>query len=99
MNTCNVLVEHVELTAHYDYYPGRPGVHTLRNGDPGFPDDPPELEVDYLDDGVNRVAFESLSEEVREHVEQQIIDHEYEKHRAEEVEMYEAWAHNRGIDP
>jgi len=32
-----------EYTAWFDYSPGRPGVHTLRNGDPGYPDDPPEL--------------------------------------------------------
>jgi len=27
-----------------DYTPGRPGVHTLSNGDPGYPDDPAEFE-------------------------------------------------------
>ena len=38
-----------EYTAHFDYSPGRPGVHTLRNGDPGYPDDPPELELTDLE--------------------------------------------------
>ena len=38
-----------EYTAHFDYSPGRPGVHTLRNGDPGYPDDPPELYVTDLE--------------------------------------------------
>ena len=28
-----------------DYSPGRPGVHTLSNGDPGWPDEPPELYI------------------------------------------------------
>jgi len=28
-----------------EYTPGSPGVHTLRNGDPGYPPDPPEWDV------------------------------------------------------
>lgn len=27
------------------YYPGHPGVHTLANGDPGYPSDPDEIDV------------------------------------------------------
>lgn len=37
-------VEH-PLHVFYRIYPGRPGVRTLPNGDPGYPDEPPELEV------------------------------------------------------
>lgn len=33
------------LLAEWDYYPGTPDVHTLRNGDPGYPGDPPELNI------------------------------------------------------
>lgn len=33
--------EGYSLVAEFLYSPGRPGVHTLRNGDPGYPDDPP----------------------------------------------------------
>ncbi len=29
----------------WDYYPGSPDVHTLPNGDPGCPGDPPELNI------------------------------------------------------
>jgi hypothetical protein len=29
----------------YEYTPGRPGVHTLRNGDPGYPDEPAEVVI------------------------------------------------------
>lgn len=29
----------------YDYTPGRQGVHTLRNGDPGYPDEPAEIYI------------------------------------------------------
>ena len=31
------------VMVEYEYSPGRPGVHTLRNGDPGYPDEPAEL--------------------------------------------------------
>lgn len=31
------------------YSPGSPGVHTLSNGDPGYPPQPEELEFDILD--------------------------------------------------
>jgi hypothetical protein len=39
---------HAWYVAHFDYSPGRPGVHTLRNGDPGYPDDPAELILNEL---------------------------------------------------
>lgn len=32
-----------------DYSPGRPGVHTLRNGDPGWPDEPAELDIETVE--------------------------------------------------
>jgi hypothetical protein len=38
-----------QYTAWFDYSPGRPGVHTLRNGDPGFPEDPPQMELNELE--------------------------------------------------
>ena len=34
-----------EIEVHFTYSPGRPGVHTLSNGDPGYPEDPAEYEV------------------------------------------------------
>jgi hypothetical protein len=33
------------LEISFDYSPGSPGVHTLSNGDPGFPDDPEEFDI------------------------------------------------------
>ncbi len=33
------------LEISFDYSPGSPGVHTLPNGDPGYPDEPDELEI------------------------------------------------------
>ena len=37
------------LIVHFDYSPGRPGVHTLPNGDPGYPDDPDELTIQAIE--------------------------------------------------
>jgi len=34
-----------ELLVDYDYSPPQAGVHTLRNGDPGWPDEPEEFYV------------------------------------------------------
>ena len=49
-----------------EYSPGRKGVHTLRNGDPGYPDDPPEFYFLTLfeigDDGVERNAIHLLDD-------------------------------------
>ena len=46
--TCPVFLGDVEWTAHFDYSRGRPACHTQRNGDPGWPADPPEVEVEKL---------------------------------------------------
>ncbi len=60
----------------YDYTRGYPGVHTLRNGDPGYPDEPAELDItditvdgksiDYLFD---EDAREALADDLLETVE------------------------------
>lgn len=33
------------VEVEYDYSPGRPGKMYMRNGDPGYPDEPPECDV------------------------------------------------------
>jgi len=38
------LGEH-DVEVSYAYSPGRPGKMYLRNGDPGYPDEPAELEI------------------------------------------------------
>ncbi len=40
------------LYVEFDYSPGRPGKMYLRNGDPGYPDEPAEVEV-------TRIEFQS----------------------------------------
>lgn len=46
----NITFEAIGLTfqAEVSYTPGRPGVHTLPNGDPGYPDEPPEMTINRL---------------------------------------------------
>ena len=43
---CGWLGEGVAMEFTVDYRPGTPDVMYLRNGDPGYPGDPPELEVE-----------------------------------------------------
>jgi hypothetical protein len=33
------------VIVEYEYTPGRPGMRTLRNGDPGYPDEPAEVVI------------------------------------------------------
>jgi hypothetical protein len=35
----------VTFEVEFNYSPGRPGCHTLRNGDPGYPEEPAEIEI------------------------------------------------------
>ena len=37
--------EEIELYIQYSYSPGTPDVQYLPNGDPGYPGDPPEIEI------------------------------------------------------
>lgn len=37
--------DELEVEIEYDYTPGDPGCRTLRNGDPGWPPSPPEIEI------------------------------------------------------
>ena len=67
------------VMVEYEYSPGRPGVHTLRNGDPGYPDEPAELAVlNVLVNGCMVDASECIAPAVIERWEQQIIDAEIE---------------------
>jgi hypothetical protein len=48
----------VNLT--FEYRPGRKGVRTLRNGDPGYPDDPDELEAVAFQTWENKLSSAEL---------------------------------------
>ena len=41
--------DNVELRIHYTFRPGSPAVMYQRNGDPGWPEDPDEIELDYVE--------------------------------------------------
>lgn len=46
MRTLNIEMGELTLEVEATYRPGTPDVHTLPNGDPGYPGDPPELDID-----------------------------------------------------
>ena len=91
-----------EYTAWFDYSPGRPGVHTLRNGDPGYPDEPGELIVCALERGgisrpiVDEHGVSMLTDAQYDALEAQcsaVIEAEY---AARDAAEYEAWARDSG---
>lgn len=43
--TIDTYLGETDAVVTVDYWPGRPAVMYLRNGDPGYPEDPPELEI------------------------------------------------------
>ena len=55
------------VTVGVEYEPGRPGVHTLPNGDPGYPDDPPQLQVCEVwvgDTDIGAVLLERVAQQI-----------------------------------
>lgn len=64
---CEAEIEGLgDCTICYDYSPGRHGVHTMPNGDPGYPDDPAELYVTVVQIGSCEFDAEVFSEAVKE---------------------------------
>jgi hypothetical protein len=47
--TVEVNYRGLMLTVTGSYYKGRPMVMYLRNGDPGYPEEPPEFEIDKIE--------------------------------------------------
>ena len=43
--TLETYIGETDATVTVNYWPGRPAVMYLRNGDPGYPEDPDELEI------------------------------------------------------
>jgi len=76
-----------DILVHYFYSPGRPGRMYMSNGDPGYPDDPAELEIVK----VEGVAFE---EELLEYINDsddicgQIVEEIEVDRRADEADYY-----------
>lgn len=55
-----------EVTAFFDYSPGRPGRNYMPNGDPGYPDEPPELDVFCIRLGTSEIDTQHLSDFIQE---------------------------------
>jgi len=72
--TCVVPFLDEEWTAPYDSSPGRPAVMYLRNGDPGYPEDPPELCVNRLTRGNCERHADTLTEAEAEAIEARCWD-------------------------
>ena len=91
-----------EYIAWFDYSPGRPGVHTMRNGDPGYPDEPAELIVcdlerngkslPVIDEDGDSILTDAQYESVESQCSAMIEAIEAERDSAE----YEAWARDTG---
>ena len=62
----------VECLIEYDYTPGDPGCHTMRNGDPGWPPTGPEITINRITtvsgvDVTNTVDHEPLMDAIEEY--------------------------------
>ena len=84
-----------EYRAHFDYSPGRQGKMYLRNGDPGYPDEPPELYITDLErNGLSLPIIDEhgdgiLTDEQYESAERQVSDWIEAQEEAEMAARYE----------
>jgi len=90
--TMTTTIDDIEFEVEYNYAAGRPGVHTLSNGDPGYPDEPAEVEIQeikaILDGNLSNQEFKIDFDKLPEHVQDRIID---------EVSQYESEARAENI--
>ena len=69
-----------EVMVHYTYSAGRPAVMYLRNGDPGYPEEPAEIEIFAIIDNQYGVELINLaSDQALENIEDKIIEAESEE--------------------
>jgi len=87
LRTCSVFLNDEEWTAHFTYHPATSGSWYKRNGDPGDPPEPDELEVEKLTRGNSTIEYRDLCEEEYAAIEQQCIDAAIQEDR-EEIESY-----------
>jgi len=89
----------IEVELDYSYTPGRPGVLTLPNGDPGYPDEPPDYDytIKKIKVRKNWIKWEKLSEKVKEKIYSWLKDANIEEKIDENVEdEHEAWLAEKG---
>lgn len=90
-----------EYTAWFDYSPGRPGRNYMPNGDPGYPDDPPELVINELERNnctlpTTKGNGESLLTDAQyDSIERQVGDWIIEQEAAAVAAEYEYWDNQR----
>ena len=89
----------LEVIVHFTYSAGRPQVNYLRNGDPGYPAEPPEFDITEVireDDGTQLILTEDLMEdlynklhedcgEIEAELEADYADYRYEQYRDEQM--------------
>jgi len=89
--TCTVFIGDEEWTAHFHYSPGSPGCHTQRNGDPGWPPDPPEVEVESLTRVTPGGGFSVVTHpEILAQAEQACLDAAIQQDEDDMIEYYES---------
>jgi hypothetical protein len=72
-----VLDDEADVLVEYQYVPGRPAVMYLRNGDPGYPADPEEVDILSVFISGHWIDARVIDAKVRERWEQEIIDAEH----------------------
>lgn len=86
MDYCEVSTDAGDLLVGYEYSPGRPGRMYMPNGDPGYPDEPAELQIIEIWVGNGCLYWESLSESLQAEIErgvEQHIENERERQQAD----------------
>lgn len=75
VDTETECVEH-SVSVEANYYPGSPAVFYERNGDPGHPEEPDEVEVLKVTrkDNNEELDWDSLPESVKEKLEEEVRD-------------------------
>jgi hypothetical protein len=63
----------LEVKVNFTFTPGRPGKMYLRNGDPGYPDDPAEVELLEVIVGEDNI-IDALSDKVVEMIEDNLLE-------------------------
>ena len=74
--------ECIDVVVGYDFSPGRPGRHTMPNGDPGYPDDPSELQIYSIVDADTKAELE-LTVEQADELQERVEGLAWEQHQKE----------------
>jgi len=68
-----VTYKEIIFQVDYDFTPGRPGMWTLSNGDPGYPDEPDEMNIDAIRVmGID--VYDVLSQDTINQIEELVIN-------------------------